>query len=311
METIYLKRFFTVRCSFNREMAQIANAFIDQFQPDETLLDRHPYMYLITESEFDTFCEAMATYIKTKDSRMGEPGFLPDLVYYINEYVEENDLGWWSYDLDYCDPVCDFLYKAAFAWNDAVTGLITDTVDNEEYVIDNYGLEAGDYDWPYNDLDYCIDSAFDNDNAHGFQSRDDLKYVLKECMDRDKLHQSVYHAGGMGYHCVDGEDYCETGSVFLGNGEESLELDWWGIEPLFDLDKLPHKFQVYNDGVTFERNFSVMNDECYVSDDFKYGYLTLDYLIFFFYDWKDVIETALENGFYIDEEKNIIRKEEV
>lgn len=303
--------FFPAYCNCNRDLAQIANAFIKQFHPyPDVVEDLSIYENIWKNGEYDDFLEAAAAYIHTKEKDFGEPGYEPDLVYYLDEYVQEDPehRGWWT-DEWHDDPICEFLYQAPFAWNEAVEKVFREEIDSEDYVYENYGLDAGDCDWPYNDLDYCIDSALENGNGHGFQNRFDLKYVLEECIDRDKLHESVYYGGGMGYHCIDGEDYCETGSHFLGNGEEHLDFDWLGLEMPFDFTKLPIKYSECMNGQIMKQNFSIMNDECYVNDDFDYGCRSLYYIIFFSYDWEDVIEAALENGFEMDEEKNIIRKE--
>lgn len=307
MEKINL---FPVYCNYNRDLAQVANAFIDQFKPDLDVLDDHIYNEVWNCSEYESFLREMADYIHTKEPRLGEPGYVPDLAYYIEEYVNEvpEDRGWWNYSVgsDY-DPICEFLYQPVFAWHNGISAVVRE-VDTEDYVYDNYGLDVGDADWPYNDLDYCIDGAMDNDNNHGF-TRNDLKYVLEELMDRDKLQEEVYDGGSLGYHCIDGEDYCETGSCFLGNGEECLDLDWWGIRQLYDYSKLPVRYRKCYDDSFVKDNISILNDDCYVDDNLKYAYITLSYIIYFYYDWDDVIETALENGFEMDENKNIIRKE--
>lgn len=304
-------KLFPYYCNYNRDMAQVANAFIDQFKPDLELLHTNIYRNVWNIEDYDYFLEDMTKYIHTKEPNLGEPGFVPDLIYYVKEYINEDpeNRGWWNYssDVDY-DPICEFLYQPIFAWSEAIDDLIRNEIDTEEYVYNNYGLDVGDSDWSYNDLDYCIDKVMDNDNNHGF-TKDDLKYVLKELMDRSKLQEDVYDGGGLGYHCVDGEDYCETGSCFLGNGEECIEFKDWGIEKFYDYNILPKQYVKCYDSLEFnDYDVGTINDSCYIDDNLENGYISLTYIIYFYYDWNDVIETALENGFEMDKNGNFIRK---
>lgn len=306
---------FPVYCNYNRDYAQVANAFIDQFEPDLNLLEgsfynSNIYKNVWRNGEYNIFLDEMSKYIHTKESRLGEPGFVPDLTYYISEYIDEcpEERGWWAYSVgvDY-DPICEFLYQPLKAWNDAITELVEEEIDTENYVYDNYGIEVGDHDWPYSDIDNCIDEIFKNENQHGFQSKEDLKEIIK-LMNQDYLQEEVYDGGSYGYHVVDGEDYCETGSEFLGNSEECIDFNYYGIYPLYNYNMLPkQRYETYHHEVA-ERSFEIMNDSCYV-DNLQYGYLTLNYIIYFYYDWDDIITTALENGFEMDSKNNIIKKE--
>ena len=66
----------------------------------------------------------------------------------------------------------------------------------------------------------------EKDITHGFKSADDLVKAVMECVDQGDVEDvDEYDAGSYGYHKLNTEgDYFETGSCFLGNGEETYDL---------------------------------------------------------------------------------------
>ena len=168
------------------------------------------------ESYLEIFVEDFIDYLEREGENPGE---------YPNKKI---DIGYWfnAYMADPCDEIMDF-YQIVHDWLQGEE----DFAASDEYLDSLWMLGSGGFEQSIvmGDIEYNAEKIFsDSDNdKHGFSSAGDMVKAVNKAIDDGHLDDvDQYDAGGMGYHApVDGsEDYFETGSVFLGNGEEELQM---------------------------------------------------------------------------------------
>ena len=218
------------------------------------------------EHFYDEFIDEFANWLETQDelvTKLNEYRNQPfDVEYYFGEYMT--------------DPEADHsgiagCYNAVFDW---VQGE-EDFAASEEYLDDMYRFDAGATDIEFYANQYDIDENARRifryaENEHGFKSPDGMIQAVNKCVE-DGLVQDVdqYDAGGMGYHApVDGsEDYFETGTCFLGNGD--IE---WQMQTDIPYSKKNDYADELNDCRSVYRYFAVRGDCIYTTSDRLYIY---------------------------------------
>lgn len=168
------------------------------------------------EHYYNEFIEEFADWLETQDelvTKLNEYRNQPfDVEYYFGEYIQDNDA--------IHDGIAG-CYNAVFDW---VQGE-EDFAASEEYLNGKYRLDSDGFDDEFctGDIEENARRLFKNGyNNHGFDSVNGLVAAVERAIDQGHLQDvDQYDAGRMGYHApVDGsEDYFETGSCFLGNGE--------------------------------------------------------------------------------------------
>lgn len=174
-----------------------------------------------------------------------------DAGYYFKEYMNDNPC-----------PEIEQLYENVHDWLQGEE----DFAASDEYLDSLWMLGSGGFDHEIvmGDIEDNARRLFKNGNDnHGFKTPDDLVEAVNKAIDDGHLDDvDQYDAGGMGYHApVDGtEDYFETGSIFLGNGEEE-----WQMES-------PVPFSEEYDFGNCYRYFAIRGDCIYVTSDRMYIY---------------------------------------
>ena len=234
------------------------------------------------EHYYDEFIEEFADWLETQDelvTKLNEYRNQPfDVEYYFGQYMQDNDA--------IHDGIAG-CYNAVFDW---VQGE-EDFAASEEYLDGLYRVDANATDIEFYASQYDIDDnarrifQYVGNDKHGFKSANDMIAAVNKCVD-DGLVQDVdqYDAGGMGYHApVDGsEEYFETGSCFVGNGEVEwqMQTDVPYSEKNDYADELIDCRSVY-------RYFAVRGDCIYTTSDMLYVYGI---------PWADVEEAGRELG---------------
>lgn len=238
------------------------------------------------EHYYDEFIDEFADWLETQDelvTKLNEYRNQPfDVEYYFGEYMADPNA--------IHDGIAG-CYNTVFDW---VQGE-EDFASSEEYLDGLYRVDAGATDIEFYASEYDIrDNAerifkeqnyTQEDITHGFSSAKDMVAAVNKCVD-DGLVQDVdqYDAGGMGYHApVDGtEDYFETGSCFLGNGE--IE---WQMQTSIPYSEKNDYADELTDCRSVYRYFAVRGDCIYTTSDRMYIYGV---------PWADVEEAGRELG---------------
>lgn len=173
------------------------------------------------EHYYNEFIEEFADWLETQDelvTKLNEYRNQPfDVEYYFGEYMQDNDA--------IHDGIAG-CYNAVFDW---VQGE-EDFAASEEYLNGKYRVGPNGFNDEFytGDIEENARRLFKNGyNNHGFDSVNGLVAAVERAIDQGHLQDvDQYDAGGMGYHApVDGsEDYFETGSCFLGNGEVEWQM---------------------------------------------------------------------------------------
>lgn len=216
------------------------------------------------EHYYNEFIEEFADWLETQDelvTKLNEYRNQPfDVEYYFGEYMQDNDA--------IHDGIAG-CYNAVFDW---VQGE-EDFAASEEYLNGKYRLDSNGFDDEFctGDIEENARRLFKNGyNNHGFDSVNGLVAAIERAIDQGHLQDvDQYDAGGMGYHApVDGsEDYFETGSCFLGNGEVEwqMQTDVPYSEKNDYADELIDCRSVY-------RYFAIRGDCIYTTSDMLYVY---------------------------------------
>ena len=245
------------------------------------------------EHFYDEFINEFADWLETQDelvTKLNEYRNQPfDVEYYFGEYMTDPNA--------IHDGIAG-CYNAVFDW---VQGE-EDFAASEEYLDGLYRVDAGATDIEFYASEYDIqDNAerifrYSENDKHGFSSAKDMVAAVNKCVD-DGLVQDVdqYEAGGMGYHApVDGsEEYFETGSCFLGNGEEE-----WQMQTSIPYSEKNDYADELIDCRSVYKYFAVRGDCIYVTSDLLYVYGI---------PWADVEqagdELGLRNGSAVNEDE--------
>lgn len=223
------------------------------------------------EHYYDEFINEFADWLETQDelvTKLNEYRNQPfDVEYYFGEYMQDNDA--------IHDGIAG-CYNAVFDW---VQG-------EEDFAVSEDNLDSMyRYDANATDIEFYANQYDIEENAkrifkeqkytreditHGFDSVDGLVAAVERAIDQGHLQDvDQYDAGGMGYHApVDGsEDYFETGSCFLGNGEVEwqMQTDVPYSEKNDYADELIDCRSVY-------RYFAIRGDCIYTTSDRMYIY---------------------------------------
>lgn len=216
------------------------------------------------EHYYDEFIDEFADWLETQDelvTKLNEYRNQPfDVEYYFGEYMRDNDA---------IHNGIEGCYNTVFDW---VQGQ-EDFAASEEYLDGMYRLDSHGFDdelCTYDIKENARRLFHNGNNNHGFDSVDGLVAAVERAIDQGHLQDvGQYDAGGMGYHApVDGsEDYFETGSIFLGNGEEEFQMETSipYSEQNDYADELIGSKSVY-------RYFAIRGDCIYVTSDRMYIY---------------------------------------
>ena len=238
------------------------------------------------EHYYDEFIEEFADWLETQDelvTKLNEYRNQPfDVEYYFVQYMQDDDA--------IHDGIAG-CYNAVFDW---VQGE-EDFAASEEYLDEQYRYDAGATDIEFYANQYDIEenakrifkeqNYTQEDITHGFSSAADMAEAVMKAVDDGHLEDvDQYDAGGMGYHApVDGtEDYFETGSCFLGNGE----IEWQMQTSIPYSEKNDYADELI-DCRSVYRYFAVRGDCIYTTSDRMYIYGV---------PWADVEEAGRELG---------------
>ncbi len=226
-------------CKDSRAYHQVINVFIG-YCANDSLLD-------VLEKDADArlaFEEYMGRLVKAigeDDKRLGEPGFSPDIAW----YVEHTDTQPEDFAEAVFKPLRELIKSEA------------EYLNSVEYAEDMYGENYLAYQQDsWEDAEENVDKVFNAGYTHGFKSAEDM---LKAVMAIDNAEIKGWESDGYGTYGYEEEDAesddgtIDVGAVFTGNGEEEDQIEELDNPPI-DLDVMG-KYARLDDDATIKGDY--------------------------------------------------------
>lgn len=254
----------------DRPTQQVINAFYQEFKTSklkDIILDGDEDL----REAFDSAMARLVEIIEDDEPRLGEPGFKPDIKWYIKQAIEDKD----EEVISFFDIILEPSRKAFKA--------LVDSVDTREYAIDWYGDYVGT---EINDISQNAEDLFkysEGKSRFGFKNAKDFAKAARECTPT----VDAYDGGDYGVYDFHADEDCNTpeddfhlGSIFLG--EEELCADYIFEGCPLDTDALE------DIGIDIGDDYAFVKGDC--------AYVTSNFIVYSYVKIAKIIEKGKELG---------------